>query len=192
MKLKSYNGSIVKPTKVEGIVEARVKLNGKTHRLVDVAKDAKENITGLLFYFTYESDIFQPYEPTLLIGNLDTGVARNIINELLTNGVADVSGFDYQKETFDFNKLVFDEGASKPYYLKGFHATTGLNCFGTMPVCNMPVVDDEEEGSDDDEPKTAEDMRKEIYAMSDKYTITQLANMEETELADILKGLENF
>lgn len=190
MRLRIMNGSIVMPTKVEGIVEARVKLNDKTHRLVEVAKDTKQNITGLLFHFPYENNVFCPSsEGTLFIGNLKTSVATDIICKLLSEGYADISGLDYQKESFDFEKLIFDEGAGRPYYLRGFYATMGLN-FGVMPVCSMPVVEDDGEYTDD-EPKSAEDMRRDIYAMSDKYTISQLANMNEDELSDILKGIES-
>lgn len=38
--------------------------------------------------------------------------------------------------------------------------------------------------------KDAEQMRRDIYAMSDKYSITQLASMGKDELSDILRVLE--
>ena len=65
----------------------------------------------------------------------------------------------------------------------------GLSPFSPAPTGNIPVGEDD--GDYTDEPETAEDMRRDIYAMSDKYTITELANMNEDELSDILKGIES-
>lgn len=153
MRLRNMNGSIVMPNKVEGVVETRVKLSGKTHRLVDIAEDAKDNITGLLFHFPNSGDVFNPVETAVFVGNLPTEVANNILTSLLTDGFADISGFDYQKPVDNLYDSVFDEGASKPYYLSGMFARAGLHptCMFNDDSCTSGdlVSDYDEEGDDD-------------------------------------------
>lgn len=197
MLIKSVNGSIMEFVKVEPIVEKRESFNGTVNRRVAVAKDMTQDITGLLFSFKNENftpNVFSPDEGNLLIGNLQREVVEELLDSLLKNGYADLSGYSYQPSE-DITKLKFKHGKSEPYFIRGFAATMGLerpmglNPFVPAPMCNIPVGEDD--GDYTDEPKTAEDMRAEIYSLSDKYTISQLANMEETELSDILKGIES-
>ena len=199
MIIKSVNGSIMEFVKVEPIVEKRESFNGTANRRVAVAKDMTQDISGLLFSFASSAsqfglDAFQADESKMLVGNFKREVVEELLDSILKNGYADLSGYSYQP-CEDITKLKFDHGKSEFYVIKGFAATMGLerpmglNPFVPAPMCNIPVGEDD--GDYTDEPKTAEDMRAEIYSLSDKYTISQLANMEETELSDILKGIES-
>ena len=199
MVIKSVNGTILKVEKVEPVVEKRDIFNGTVNRRVAVAKDMTQDISGLLFSFASSAsqfglDAFQADESKMLIGNLPRMVVEACLESILKNGYADLSGYSYQPSE-DITKLKFDNGKSAPYFLRGFAATMGLerpmglSPFSPAPTGNIPVGEDD--GDYTDEPETAEDMRRDIYAMSDKYTISQLANMEEAELSDILKGIES-
>ncbi|MBQ8198950.1 MAG: hypothetical protein IJZ76_05950 [Lachnospiraceae bacterium] len=198
MIIKSVNGTIMEVVKIEPIVEKRESFNGTVNRRVAVAKNMLQDISGLLFSFKDEhstSNIFSPDEGKLLIGNLQREVVEELLDSILKNGYADLSGYSYQP-CEDITKLKFDYGKSEPYFIRGFAATMGLECpmelnpFAPAQMGNISVVEDDGDYTDD-EPKTAEDMRKDIYCLSDKYTITQLANMNEDELSDILKGIES-
>lgn len=199
MLIKSVNGTIMEVVKAEPIVEKREHFNGAINRRVAVAKNMEQDISGILFSFkdeNYTPNVFSPDEGKLLIGNLQREVVEELLNSALKNGYADLSGYSYQSCN-DITKLKFDYGKSDPYFIRDFAATMGLerpmglsSPFATTPMSNIPVCEDDGDYTDD-EPKTAEDMRAEIYALSDKYTISQLANMEEAELSDILKGIES-
>lgn len=200
MIIKTVNGTIMEVVKVEPIVEKRDIFNGTVNRRVAVAKDMREDISGLLFSFTstasqFGLDAFQADESKMLVGNFKREVVEELLDSLLKNGYADLSGYSYQP-CEDITKLKFDHGKSEFYVIKGFAATMGLerpmglSPFVPAPMCNIPVGEDDGDYTDN-EPKSAEDMRRDIYAMSDKYTISQLANMEEAELSDILKGIES-
>lgn len=198
MIIKSVNGSIMEFVKVESIVEKRESFNGTVNRRVAVAKDMTQDITGLLFSFSDEHftpNVFSPDEGNLLIGNLQREVVEELLDSILKNGYADLSGYSYQSGD-DITKLKFDHGKSEPYFIRGFSATIGLerpmglNPFVPAQMGNIPVGEDDGDYTDD-KPKSAEDMRTDIYSMSDKYTISQLANMNEDELSDILRGIES-
>jgi hypothetical protein len=165
---------------------------------VAVAKDMTQDISGLLFSFKDEHfapNVFSPDEGKLLIGNLQREVVEELLSSILKNNYADLSGYSYQP-CDDITKLKFDHGKSEPYFIRGFSATIGLerpmelNPFVPAQMGNVPVGEDDGDYTDD-EPKSAEDMRTDIYSMSDKYTISQLANMNEDELSDILRGIES-
>ena len=199
MLIKSVNGSIMEFVKVEPIVEKRESFNGTVNRRVAVAKDMTQDISGLLFSLTptasqFGLDAFQADESKMLVGNFKREVVEELLDSILKNGYADLSGYSYQPSE-DITKLKFNNGESAPYFLRGFAATMslersmGLSPFSPAPTGNIPVGEDD--GDYTDEPETAEDMRRDIYAMSDKYTITELANMNEDELSDILKGIES-
>lgn len=199
MVIKSVNG-ILKVEKVEPVVEKRDLFNGTVNRRVAVAKDMTQDISGLLFSFTstasqFGLDAFQADESKMLVGNFKREVVEELLDSLLKNGYADLSGYSYQPSE-DITKLKFDNGKSDPYFLRGFAATMGLerpmglSPFSPVPTGNIPVGEDDGDYTED-EPMTAEDMRRDIYSMSDKYTISQLANMNEDELSDILKGIES-
>lgn len=199
MLIKSVNGTILKVEKVEPVVEKRDIFNGTVNRRVAVAKDMTQDISGLLFSFASSAsqfglDAFQANEGTMLIGNLPRRGVEECLESILKNGYADLSGYSYQPSE-DITKLKFDNGKSAPYFIRGFAATMGLerpmglSPFSPAPTGNIPVGEDD--GDYTDEPKSAEDMRAEIFTLSDKYTISQLANMNEDELADILRGIES-
>lgn len=199
MIIKTVNGTIMEVVKVEPIVEKRDIFNGTVNRRVAVAKDMREDISGLLFSFTstasqFGLDAFQADESKMLVGNFKREVVEELLDSILKNGYADLSGYSYQPSE-DITKLKFNNGESAPYFLRGFAATMSLersmgSPFAPAQMGNIPVGEDDGDYTED-EPMTAEDMRRDIYALSDKYTISQLANMEEAELSDILKGIES-
>lgn len=205
MLLKSFNGSIVKVAKADPIVEKRDNFNGEKQRRVSVAKDMEQDISGVLFHVERSTacmDVFGSCSASndILVGNLNRETVEEIMDSLLKNGYADISGYSYQKEHQCIPDTVFDNGKSAPYYLLDFSATFGLglsgcgsNMFSANPMVLPDKFGDVTENEDDvcDVCKDAEQMRSDIYSMSDKYSITQLANMGEDELADILKGLES-
>lgn len=195
MLLRSFDGSILKVAKVELIVEKRDSFNGEVQRRVTVAKDKKQDISGVLFHMAYSGTNLDLLSPCgdILIGNLTHEEVENIMNSMLKNGYVDISGYSYQKQQLCVLNTIFDHGKSKPYYTlrpmidiggSGFHQ------FGGNPLTVQDGLEEEEDIEAEDAYEDAEQMRSDIYAMSDDYTITQLANMSEEELSDILRGLK--
>ena len=188
MRLKTFKGDILEVTKVESVVEVHVKLNGKTIRLVEVARDNKQDVHALLFTFKEGQEGFGlPTENKLLIGNLPKEAVSSILDSLVTKGVADISSFSYQRTPFNPTAVTYDEGKSKPYYLDGFLATSGLNncnIIGNSPF-NSTAIKDDDYNDDLDE------LRAEIYEKTMEYSISDLASMCEAELLDILEDLKN-
>lgn len=201
MLLKSYNGSILEVLRVDAIVEKHDHFNGERQRRIAVAKDMEQDISGVLFSVkdsNFGVDVFSSSicrNRDILVGNLHRDVVEEILDSMLKNGYADISGYAYQKEHQDTKNIVFDHGKSKPYYLLDFAATVGLNGFGGNPFspCAFPVnetADIPEEDDDGAYYDHDEEVRKQIYEMSDRYTISQLANMDTDELSEVLETLE--
>lgn len=136
MLLKSYNGSILEVSRVDVIVEKHDRFNGEMQRRIAVAKDMEQDISGVLFFLNNSNmglDAFSSAaygNRNILVGNLQRDVVEEILDSLLKNGYADISGYAYQKEHQNTQNIVFDHGKSEPYYLLDFAATVGLNGFG--------------------------------------------------------------
>lgn len=194
MLLKSYNGSILEVSRVDVVVEKQDHFNGELQRRVAIAKDMEQDISGVLFSIkdsNFGIDVFSSNvcsNRNILVGNLHREVIEEILDSLLKNGYADISGYSYQKEHQDTKNILFDHGKSDPYYLLDFAATVGLNVFGGngFPMNGTVNVRTNEAIFNNDD----EQMRKQIYEKSDKYSITQLANMDTDELMDALEVLE--
>ena len=107
------NGGLFEISKVEEIVEKRVPFNGTNIRLVQIAKDSKQAVSGLHFQVkNTECNVFAIGEFT--IGNLPTAKVKEIMKQLLSDGYYDFSDCDFQPMMF-VKKYKFDEGKSKPY-----------------------------------------------------------------------------
>lgn len=145
MLLKSYNGSILELSRVDVIVEKHDRFNGEKHRRIAIAKDMEQDISGVLFFIkdsNMGADTFSPMlcnNRNILVGNLHRDVVEEILDSLLKNGYADISGYAYQQEHQDTKSIIFDHGKSEPYYLLDFAATVGFSTFGT-DVSSMPCV----------------------------------------------------
>ena len=111
------NGGLFEISKVEEIVEKRVPFNGTNIRLVQIAKDSKQAVSGLHFQVkNTECNVFAIGEFT--IGNLPTAKVKEIMKQLLADGYYDFSDCDFQPMMF-VEKYKFDEGKSKPYFCQG-------------------------------------------------------------------------
>ena len=105
------NGVLFEISKVEEIVEKRVPFNGTNIRLVQIAKDSKQAVSGLHFQVkNTECNVFAIGEFT--IGNLPTAKVKEIMKQLLSDGYYDFSDCDFQPMMF-VEKYKFDEGKSK-------------------------------------------------------------------------------
>lgn len=182
MNIITPTGSLIEITKVEPIVEKRVQFNGSEVRLCQIAKDSKQNITGL--YITTEADdsVFCA-STNILVANLKPSLAEEILQKLLSGGYYDFSALDYQLKPTGLGNFVYDEGASKPYHLEGLLLNT---CSPAMsfdfPVrgvtCNKPGVDDDLE---DISGMSDEVLRATIYELED-IPMKTLADMNREEL----------
>ena len=102
------NGGLFEISKVEEIVEKRVPFNGTNIRLVQIAKDSKQAVSGLHFQVkNTECNVFAIGEFT--IGNLPTAKVKEIMKQLLSDGYYDFSDCDFQPMMF-VEKYKFDEG----------------------------------------------------------------------------------
>lgn len=182
MKILTPTGSLIEVAKVEPIVEERVQFNGSEVRLCQVAKDSKQNITGL--YITSEADdsVFCA-STSILVANLKPSLAEEIMQKLLSDGYYDFSALDYQAKPAGIKDYVYNAGASKPYHLEGLllNACSPAKSFD-FPVrgltYNEPGVDDDLE---DISGMSDEVLRATIYELED-IPMKTLADMNREEL----------
>lgn len=189
MRLKTVKG-VLEVTKVEGIVEAHVKLNGRTRRLIEIAKDDTQNVHGLLFTINEgcgQVGFGLSTEDKLLVGNLSKEAVSSILDSLATENYADISTFVYQRKSVNPLNVTYDEGSSRPYYLESFLATSGLNVNNQFGCCTPPAPVIEDEGYCPE----LDDLRAEVFEKTKEYPISKLADMCEAELLEILEGLES-
>lgn len=192
MKILTPTGSLIEVAKVEPIVEERVQFNGSEVRLCQVAKDSKQNITGL--YITSEADdsVFCA-STSILVANLKPSLAEEIMQKLLSDGYYDFSALDYQAKPAGIKDYVYNAGVSKPYHLEGLllNACSPASSFD-FPVrgltYNEPGVDDDLE---DISGMSDEVLRATIYELEDipRKTLADMNREElETEYLDIKVG----
>ncbi len=182
MKILTPTGSLIEVAKVEPIVEERVQFNGSEVRLCQVAKDSKQNITGL--YITSEADdsVFCA-STSILVANLKPSLAEEIMQKLLSDGYYDFSALDYQAKPAGIKDYVYNAGVSKPYHLEGLllNACSPASSFD-FPVrgltYNEPGVDDDLE---DISGMSDEVLRATIYELED-IPMKTLADMNREEL----------
>lgn len=192
MKILTPTGSLIEVAKVEPIVEERVQFNGSEVRLCQVAKDSKQNITGL--YITSEADdsVFCA-STSILVANLKPSLAEEIMQKLLSDGYYDFSALDYQAKPAGIKDYVYNAGVSKPYHLEGLllNACSPASSFD-FPVrgltYNEPGVDDDLE---DISGMSDEVLRATIYELEDipMKTLVDMSREElEAEYLDIKVG----
>ena len=182
MNIITPTGSLIEVTKVEPIVEKRVQFNGSEVRLCQIAKDLKQNITGL--YITTEADDSVFCATTnILVANLKPSLAKEILQKLLSDSYYDFSALDYQLKPTGLGNFVYDTGASKPYHLEGLLLNTCSPARSfDFPVrgvtCNTSGVDDD---LDDIKDMSDEVLRATIYELED-IPMKTLADMSREEL----------
>lgn len=182
MNIITPTGSLIEVTKVEPIVEKRVQFNGSEIRLCQIAKDSKQNITGLYLSGVADASVFCP-STNILVANLKPSLAEEILQNLLSDGYYDFSALDYQLKPTGLGNYVYDTGASKPYHLEGLllNACSPAMSFD-FPVrgvtYNTPGVDDDLEDIRD---MSDEILRATIYELED-IPMKTLADMSREEL----------
>lgn len=181
------NGGLFEISKVEEIVEKRVPFNGTNIRLVQIAKDSKQAVSGLHFQVkNTECNVFAIGEFT--IGNLPTAKVKEIMKQLLSDGYYDFSDCDFQPMMF-VEKYKFDEGKSKPYFCQGsliqFYAPNDVfNC--PLNINGAEVQAEFGDEKDDLSDMSDEELRQAIYELEDT-TMLRLGQMsrEEADLSDM-------
>lgn len=182
MNIITPTGSLIEVTKVEPIVEKRVQFNGSEVRLCQIAKNLKQNITGLYLSVVADDSVFCP-STNILVANLKPILAEEILHNLLSDGHYDFSALDYQLKPTELGNYVYDAGASKPYHLEGLllSACSPAESFD-FPVrgvtCNNPGVDDDLK---DISGMSDEILRATIYELED-IPMRTLADMNREEL----------
>lgn len=192
MLLRDNRGALRTVTEVIPAVEKRETFNGKKRYLMERCASASVKPNALVFALNTggNSPMGVP-QSRLLIGNLKTGDAEGIIRDMVEHGVADISGFRFQKESPVFNMSKFDNGTSQPYAVENFGCFTNESIFGGCSVGNdfghpVPVVYDsgwKDTEEDDLSCYSDEELRRMIYE-SDDVTVTELAAMERAELEE--------
>lgn len=183
------NGGLFEISKVEEIVEKRVPFNGTNIRLVQIAKDSKQAVSGLHFQVkNTECNVFAIGEFT--IGNLPTAKVKEIMKQLLSDGYYDFSSFTFQPMLMPVEKYKFDEGKSRPYLSEGsliqFCAPNDVfscNTNTVVPPVNIaahPELDDYDD-LDDIKDMPDEILRATIYELED-IPMRTLADMNREEL----------
>ena len=185
------NGGLFEISKVEEVVEKRVLFNGTNIRLVQIAKDSKQAVSGLHFQVkNTECNVFAIGEFT--IGNLPTAKVKEIMKQLLSEGYYDFSDFTFQPMQMPVEKYKFDEGKSKPYFCEGsliqFYA---LNDVFSCPA-NINIAEAQAEFGDEKDDlsdMSDEELRQAIYELEDT-TMLRLGQMSREELEKEYDGIE--
>jgi hypothetical protein len=170
MYLIDVTGTIREISKASPVIEERRMFNGSLRKDIEVTSNKTIKPNGV--YFKYKTnDIFNN---NLYVGNLKAEDVKSIMNDLKVNGVADISGFTYQKARLgkDFD---LDNGKSNPYWaencpvcLSGFRGVDSSEIFHSDPALGK---------------MTDEELRRTVYELGD-YTMQQLGNMSREELLD--------
>lgn len=190
IKILTPTGSLIEVAKVEPIVEKRVQFNGSEVRLCQIAKDSKQNITGLYITSDVNDSVFCE-STNILVANLKPSLAEEILQKLLSDGYYDFSALDYQAEPAGIKDYVYDTGASKPYHLEGLL----LNACSPARSFDFPVrgVTSNESGIADDlddiKDMSDEELRQAIYELEDT-TMLRLGQMSREELEKEYDGIE--
>ncbi len=183
------NGGLFEISKVEEIVEKRVPFNGANVRLVQIARDGNQAVSGLHFYVnTNDFSVFSVHEFT--VGNLTTAKVKEIMKQLLADGYYDFSSFTFQPMLMPVEKYKFDEGKSRPYLSEGsliqFCAPNDVfscNTNTVVPPVNIaahPELDDYDD-LDDIKDMPDEILRATIYEL-EYIPMRTLADMNREEL----------
>lgn len=184
------NGGLFEISKVEEIVEKRVPFNGANVRLVQIARDGNQAVSGLHFYVnTNDFSVFSVHEFT--VGNLTTAKVKEIMKQLLSDGYYDFSDCDFQPMMF-VEKYKFDEGKSKPYFCQGsliqFYAPNDVfNCPANIYRAEVQAEFGDEK--DDLSDMSDEELRQAIYELEDT-TMLRLGQMSREELEKEYDGIE--
>lgn len=177
------NGGLFEISKVEEIVEKRVPFNGTNIRLVQIAKDSKQAVSGLHFQVkNTECNVFAIGEFT--IGNLPTAKVKEIMKQLLSDGYYDFSDCDFQPMMF-VGKYKFDEGKSKPYFCAGsliqFYAPNDVFNYPANTIVPPVNIAAQAECNDCDDLEDIRDMSDEIL----RATIYELEDIPMKTLVDM-------
>lgn len=177
------NGGLFEISKVEEIVEKRVPFNGTNIRLVQIAKDSKQAVSGLHFQVkNTECNVFAIGEFT--IGNLPTAKVKEIMKQLLSDGYYDFSDCDFQPMMF-VEKYKFDEGKSKPYFCQGsliqFYTPNDVFNYPANTIVPPVNIAAQDECNDCDDLEDIRDMSDEIL----RATIYELEDIPMKTLADM-------
>ena len=185
------NGGLFEISKVEEIVEKRVPFNGTNIRLVQIARDGNQDISGLHFFVnTNDYSVFSVHEFT--VGNLPTAKVKEIMKQLLSEGYYDFSDFTFQSMVMPVEKYKFDEGKSKPYFCEGsliqFYAPNDVfNCPANINIAE--AQDEFGDEKDDLSDMSDEELRQAIYELEDT-TMLRLGQMSREELEKEYDGIE--
>ena len=167
------NGGLFEISKVEEIVEKRVPFNGTNIRLVQIAKDSKQAVSGLHFQVkNTECNVFAIGEFT--IGNLPTAKVKEIMKQLLSDGYYDFSDCDFQPMMF-VEKYKFDE------------SNDVFNC--PLNINGAEVQAEFGDEKDDLSDMSDEELRQAIYELEDT-TMLRLGQMSREELEKEYDGIE--
>ena len=184
------NGGLFEISKVEEIVEKRVPFNGANVRLVQIARDGNQAVSGLHFYVnTNDFSVFSVHEFT--VGNLTTAKVKEIMKQLLADGYYDFSDCDFQPMMF-VERYKFDEGKSKPYFCQGsliqFYAPNDVfDC--PLNINRAEVQAEFGDEKDDLSDMSDEELRQAIYELEDT-TMLRLGQMSREELEKEYDGIE--
>lgn len=190
MNIITPTGSLIEVAKVEPIVEKRVQFNGSEVRLCQIAKDSKQNITGLYITSEVNDSVFCD-STNILVANLKPSLAEEILQKLLSDGYYDFSALDYQLKPSGLGQYVYDEGVSRPYHMEGLllNACSPAKSFDS-PVRNvLPIVLGEDEDLESISELSDEELRAAIYESGD-YTMKALGDMDREALEDAYLNIE--
>lgn len=183
------NGGLLQIKSVQPVVEERVIFNGAEQRLVQVAKDNKQNATGL--YFEVEVNMPVAFAcNNFFIGNLKPVVVNDILHKLLADGHFDFAQFEYQKKSASPSEYTYDEGKSLPYFVEGtlMPTYTPFN-FPFDGQISKEICEDNDDELADIKNMSDEELRAVIYELKDM-TMAELASMSRVELEEEYKYIK--
>jgi hypothetical protein len=210
MRLKSYDGSVCNISWVKPAIEKRETFNGRTRRDFEICSNSKIKANGLVFCVDPIQNTGMSLDGNnnyIVIGNISAEFIDKVVNELLTDGYADVSKLDYQPEQIMPERFKFDAGVGQPYGYKtnmlwGVAFNNALDGCLTNPIPGNsgldPLETDDTEdayetnSADDYEDLssfTDEELRRTLYDFGN-FQMSELAAMTRDELVQTYNDIE--
>lgn len=181
MKLRSYDGSVVRITEAIPMIEHRFMFNGSMRKMLEPCKVGVK--ANAIAFARDPADLFAYDDYThILVSNIKDGVVESLLTALIEKDFVDISGVPYQQERECIMDYVLD--GKYPYYAKitSIYDNTGSIAYDCNPHQSRDSLEELVGFTD-------EELRKTIYDLTD-FSMLELGLMSREELEEAYANIE--
>lgn len=179
MKIRSYDGSVVRITEAIPMIEHRFLFNGSMRRVLEPCKVGIK--ANAIAFARDPADLFAYDDYThILVGNIKDGAVESLLNDLAEKDFADISKLPYQQERECIMDYKLD--GEYPYYAKitSIYDNTASIAYDTASHKNS--LEELAQFGD-------EELRKIIYDLTE-FSMLELGQMSRAELEEAYDNIE--